>query len=110
MKREGTGGGGQSGIDFDDVAFEEATRLHRTSQEDVKEPLSDRPLLLSETSKAQSVDDAGRFLVEGLRQSFGPLDAGDATKITPNTAPFRKSIKLSALRRVLRNDPSYFKR
>lgn len=115
MKRRGGGGTdkgmSQGGVDFDDVAFEDTTGLHRTAGDDIKEPLSDRPLLLSESSKVHAVDDAEIFLVEGLRQSFAPLDATvDPLKITPDASPFRRPIKLSALSRLLRKDPSYFKR
>lgn len=96
----------------DMARFEKETHLH-PSENALNEPLSERPLLLSEVSDhpmLSALEAAEKFIVEGMTQGISPFDSMDPMKLEKNAKPFKKPVKLSALRKVLQRDPDYFKK
>jgi len=65
------------------------------------------------TGEKASEDDpltaAERFVAEGLAQSLSPMDSTvDPLKVEKEARPFHRPVKLSALRKVLKQDPTHF--
>ena len=59
---------------------------------------------------ANPIEVAEKFIVEGLTQSFKPIDGTvNPLKVEKDAVPFHTPVKLSALRKVLKNNPEYFK-
>jgi len=53
---------------------------------------------------------AEKFVMEGLEQSFAPIDKTmNPLKMEIDATPFKKPVKLSEIRKVLKKNPQYFK-
>ena len=64
----------------------------------------------SQFAAANPIEVAEKFIVEGLIQSFKPIDGTvNPLKVEKDAVPFHSPVKLSALRKVLKNNPEYFK-
>lgn len=62
------------------------------------------------TSPQEDIAFAEKFVTDGITGAFSPLDASmNPLKVEADAKPFRKSLKLSELRKVLKNNPNYFK-
>ena len=54
--------------------------------------------------------DTETYVVQGISQVFKPLDDKmNASKVLFGAKPFRRPVKLSELRKILKHKPDYFK-
>jgi hypothetical protein len=60
---------------------------------------------------ANPIEVAEKFIAEGLVESFKPIDTVNPLNLQKGKAsvPFHSPVKLSALRKVLKQNPDYFK-
>lgn len=65
---------------------------------------------LDSSQSSNPLEKAEAYIVEAVEAAWSPLNPSiNKNQVIPNAKPFKKSLKLSALRKVLRSNPEYFK-
>lgn len=64
----------------------------------------------SEPSLVDRLKGTELYVVDGVAQAFQPLnDKINPAKLVHDAKPFKQSVTLSQLRKILKNKPDYFK-